>query len=96
MYFQILDLGDAPFILRIKFVRDRSRELLGLPQRSCQIKFLSYSTCKLVLLGEAPILKGDHYFVSQNLKPDIKEDLMKDICMYKYLLVLIVPMQLVT
>lgn len=43
---------------------------------------------------KAPIIKGDDHSVNQNTKTGIEEDIIKDICMHKYVLVVIVAMKL--
>lgn len=59
------DLGEASYVLGIEIIQARSRKLLGLSQRSYINQVLKRFHMQDCLPGEAPIIKGDKYSVSQ-------------------------------
>ena len=73
--FEMKDLGDASFVLGIQILRDRSRGILGLSQKSYIEKVLGRFGMKNCASGDTPIAKGDKFSLSQcpKNKLEIKE-----------------------
>lgn len=62
------NIGEASFILVIEIIRDRSRELLGLSQRSVIGRVLKRFNTKNYSPSEASILRGDDILFLTSLK----------------------------
>ena len=73
--FEMKDLGDASFVLGIQILRDRSRGILGLSQKSYIEKVLDRFGMKNCASGDTPVAKGDKFSLSQcpKNKLEIKE-----------------------
>ena len=73
--FEMKDLGDASFVLGIQILRDRSRDILGLSQKSYIEKVLDRFGMKNCASGDTPVAKGDKFSLSQcpKNKLEIKE-----------------------
>jgi hypothetical protein len=63
--FEMKDLGDASFVLGIRILRDRSRGILGLSQRSYSDTVLDRFSMKDSKPGDTPISKGDKFSLKQ-------------------------------
>ena len=77
--FDMKDLGEASFVLGIEICRDRSRNVLGLSQKSYierVLKRFNMETCKG---GEVPVVKGDKLSKEQCPKSDFEKEAMKNI-----------------
>ena len=66
------DLGDAYFVLGIQILRDRSRGILGLSQKSYIEKVLERFGMKDCSSGDTPVAKGDKFNFSQCPKNDFE------------------------
>ena len=68
------DLRDASFVLRIEIRKDRSHNLLGLPQKAyivCILSMLNMHNCRG---GDALVVKGDKFNLSQCPKNDLERE----------------------
>ena len=63
--FEMKDMGEASFVLGIEIIRDRSRCLLGLSQKTYIEKMLKRYNMQDCSKGEAPVSKGDKLNKSQ-------------------------------
>lgn len=68
------DIDETSFALGIEFVRDGSRGLFGLSQRSCRDQLFNRLNMQNCLPGEAPRLRGNKYSISRSPKTVIAED----------------------
>ena len=57
--FDMKDLGEAHYILGIEILRDRSKRVLGLSQKTYIDRILKRFNLQSCALGKAPISKGD-------------------------------------
>ena len=77
--FEMKDLGDASFVLGIQIHWDRSRDILGLSQKSyieTILKRYGIEDCKP---GDSFVAKGDKFSLNQCPKNDFKEKEMQKI-----------------
>ena len=63
--FEMKDLGDASFVLSIQIHRDRSREILGLSQKSYIEKILKRFGMYDCKPGDTPMAKGDKFSLNK-------------------------------
>lgn len=77
--FEMKDLGDASFVLGIEILRDRSRGILGLSQRSYIEKILIRFGMQNCKSGETPVAKGDKFSLSQCPKNSLEIQEMQKI-----------------
>lgn len=70
--FKIKYLGDASFVLGIEIHGDRSRDNLGLSQKSYIKKVLKRLDMKECNLRDTPVTKGDKFSLSQCPKGNIQ------------------------
>ncbi|KAK0608854.1 hypothetical protein LWI29_037022 [Acer saccharum] len=70
--FEMKDLGDASFVLGIQIQRDRSRDILGLSQRSYIDKVLKRFGMQDNKPGDTPVAKGDKFSLNQCPKNNLK------------------------
>ncbi|KAM1386266.1 hypothetical protein ACFX1X_032946 [Malus domestica] len=74
--FDMKDLGEASFVLGIEIKRDRSRNLLGISQRSYIEKILKRFNMEGCSGGEVPMSKGDKLNKEQCPKNDLERKTM--------------------
>jgi len=72
------DLGDT-FVLGIQILRDRSRGVLGLSQRSYIDTILDRFSMKDSKLGDTPVAKGDKFCLKQCPVTDFEKKEMQKI-----------------
>ena len=70
--FEMKDLGDTSFVLRIKIHRDRSQGILGLSQNNYIETVLNRFGMKDYKAGNTPIAKGDKFSLNQCSKNDFE------------------------
>ncbi|KAJ9535448.1 hypothetical protein OSB04_un001427, partial [Centaurea solstitialis] len=70
--FEMKDLGDASFVLGIQILRDRSRGILRLSQRSYIDKVLDRFGMLDSKSGDTPIAKGDKFSLKQCPKNELE------------------------
>lgn len=75
--FQISDLGEQSFLLRVEYIKNRSRGLLSLFKRSYIDPVLKRFNIQNCWPGEASVIEDDKFYVSKSPKIEIKEDSMK-------------------
>ncbi|KAI5323445.1 hypothetical protein L3X38_032517 [Prunus dulcis] len=75
--FDMKDMGEAHFVLGIEILRDRSRCLLGLSQKSYIEKVLKRFTMEKCSKVELPIGKGDKLNKSQSPANELENEQMK-------------------
>ncbi|KAJ9541592.1 hypothetical protein OSB04_028098 [Centaurea solstitialis] len=71
-HFEMKDLGDASFVLGIQILRDRSRGILRLSQRSYIDKVFDRFGMLDSKSGDTPIAKGDKFSLKQCPKNDLE------------------------
>ncbi|KAJ9538265.1 hypothetical protein OSB04_030998 [Centaurea solstitialis] len=71
-HFEMKDLGDASFVLGIQILRDRSRGILRLSQRSYIDKVLDRFGMLDSKSGDTPIAKGDKFILKQCPKNELE------------------------
>ncbi|KAJ9564656.1 hypothetical protein OSB04_000622 [Centaurea solstitialis] len=71
-HFEMKDLGDASFVLGIQILRDRSRGILRLSQRSYIDKVLDRFGMLDSKSGDTPIAKGDKFSLKQCPKNELE------------------------
>ncbi|XP_042511708.1 secreted RxLR effector protein 161-like [Macadamia integrifolia] len=72
-------MGLASFVIGIEIFRDRSRQILGLSQKTYINKVLERYGMMNCKSGVSPIIKGDKFSLNQCPKNDLKRAQMKDI-----------------
>ena len=77
--FEMKDLGDASFVLRIQIYRDRSRCVLGLSQKSYIEKVLKRFGMQDSKPGDTPVSKGDKFSLEQCPKNDLETKEMQKV-----------------
>ena len=77
--FEMKDLGDASFVLGIQILRDRSRGILELSQKSYIDKVLSRFGMKDSKPGDTPVAKGDKFSLEQCPHNDLERKEMQKI-----------------
>ncbi|CAJ2673559.1 unnamed protein product [Trifolium pratense] len=71
--FEMKDLGDASFVLGIRILRDRSRGILGLSQRSYIDTVLDRFSMKDSKPGDTPVARGDKFSLNQCPTTDLEK-----------------------
>ena len=77
--FEMKDLGDASFVLRIQIYRDRSQGILRLSQKSYIDKVLKRFGMQDCKPGDTPVSKGDKFSLCQCPKNDLETKEMQKI-----------------
>ncbi|CAN6447027.1 unnamed protein product [Victoria cruziana] len=77
--FDMKDLGDASFVLGIQIFRDRSRDILGLSQKTYIDKVLQRYGMKDCKAGDTPVSKGDKFSLKQCPSTPIESKEMEQI-----------------
>ena len=76
-YFDMKDLGEAPYVFGIQILRDKPIDILRLSQQTyieCILKRFNMQSCSYV---KAPIVKGDRFSKGQCPQNNIERDQMK-------------------
>ena len=81
--FDMKDLGNSSFVLGIQIYRDRSRDILGLSQKSYIDKVLSRFGISNCAPGDTPVAKGDKFSLHQCSRNELE---MKDMERFSYAL----------
>ncbi|KAH9697754.1 Integrase catalytic domain-containing protein [Citrus sinensis] len=77
--FDMKDLGEAHYILGIEIIRDRSKRVLGLSQKTYIDRILKRFNLQSCALGKAPISKGDKLSKSQCPDNDVDKARMQTV-----------------
>jgi hypothetical protein len=77
--FDMKDLGEASFVLGIEIHRDRSKGVLGLPQKAYLENVLKKYSMHMCKPSPAPIVKGDRFREFQCPKNQYEIDRMKTV-----------------
>ena len=73
------NMGEASYVIGIKIHRERSRDILGLPQETYINKVLERFNIKNCSPGVAPIMMGDKFDFNQCSKQDFEWEHVKKI-----------------
>ena len=76
--FDMKDMGEASYVIRIKIHRERSRGILGLSQETYINKVLKRFKMKNCSPSLAPIVKGDRFTLNQCPKNDLEWKKMRN------------------
>ncbi|KAL6318326.1 hypothetical protein AAG906_039418 [Vitis piasezkii] len=77
--FQMVDMGEANYVIGIEIFRNRSRGVLGLSQKGYIDRVLERFNMQSCSSGVAPILKGDKLSKKQCLRNNMEMEQMKKI-----------------
>ena len=77
--FDTKDLGEAHYVLGIEILRDRSRGILGLSQKTYIDRILKRFNLQSCAPGKAPILKGNKISKSQCPDNDVDKARMQTV-----------------
>ncbi|RVX15068.1 Retrovirus-related Pol polyprotein from transposon TNT 1-94 [Vitis vinifera] len=77
--FQMVDMGEANYVIGIEIFRNRSRGVLGLSQKGYIDRVLERFNMQSCSSGVAPILKGDKLSKKQCLRNNMEREQMKKI-----------------
>ena len=77
--FDMKDLGEAHYVLGIEILRDRSRRILGLSQKTYIDRILQRFNLQSCAPGKAPISKGDKISKSQCPDNDVDKARMQTV-----------------
>ncbi|KAH9781008.1 Integrase catalytic domain-containing protein [Citrus sinensis] len=77
--FDMKDLGEAHFVLGIEILRDISRGILGLSQKTYIVRILKRFNLQFCAPGKAPISKGDKISKSQCPDNDVDKARMQTV-----------------
>jgi hypothetical protein len=78
-HFDMKDLGEVSYVLRLKIHRDRNKDILGLSQQAYINKILKRYGIENYKLGNTHVAKGNKFSLDQCVKIELEKSEMHQI-----------------